>query len=148
MISDNLKEESVYNISHNWFLHNDNDFTKFLNISIGQIIQLYTFELLFNKAHPISSNITIKNIIKRLELHWQARFFYNYFFSKSNYDKNKKYDLLLVYDVNNNPMIENLNKVAKSALSEGLSILALTIDLSFLSCSKAKAALISEGKKL
>ncbi len=54
-------------------------------------------------------------------------FFHSKFIAKSEY-KNSFYDILLMYDVNNKPMIENLNLIATELLKKNINLAAITID--------------------
>lgn len=118
-------EEKCYRASHNWFVLNGEDFTLVDKISVGRVLQLQVFEKLFEKSQINADKLDVKSIIKRIGLEWSIRSVFSFF------DRNKdleSIDYLLVYDVNNDPMIDALNIVGNSLESAKESVAAVYVD--------------------
>ncbi len=136
-LSEKLCTEKVcYEASHNWFLGKDVDSTVVDNVSVGCVLQLQIFEKLFESSQVNADRNDIRSLLKKFNLEWTVRSFASLFDKES--DKAQS-DFLVVYDVNNDPMIQALNSIGSSLEEQGQSVSAVTIDSSISAkCSLAR----------
>ena len=125
MIEEKNLERDAYEISHNWFFLNGSDFSVVDGLSLGKILQLQVFEKIFEGSQVNSDNKNIKSRIKALNLEWSIRAAFSLFDGISNKSQS---DIVFLYDVNNNPMIEALNHIFGALVDQGRSASAIVID--------------------
>lgn len=118
-------EKQCYDVSHNWFVVDGIDLTKVDGVSLGKVTQLQVFEKLFESSQVNADRNDIRSIIKSFNLEWVARAFLSMFDSVNDAEGA---DVLLVYDVNNDPMIDAINIIGLSLEEKGYSVLAVVVD--------------------
>ncbi|AEH44611.1 Ribosomal protein L35 [Thermodesulfatator indicus DSM 15286] len=128
MSIEKVNEKVALNISRNWYICRNEDVSLFANLSLGRILQIYIYEKFYPQANSVANTRNLKNMIKRLGYEWHLRFFHSKALSFKNQKKKQNCDVLLIYDVNNKPMIKNLNLVAQELLKRKISVAAVTID--------------------
>lgn len=118
-------ERVCYDHSHQWFLKDDIDCSKLEGVSVGKIFQLWTFEKFFEASQVNADRLDVRSLLKRLSLEWTVRSLASIFSRNSDAEKT---EYLLVYDVNNDPMINALNAIGEELRRRGVSISAVTVD--------------------
>jgi len=118
-------EKQCYEDSHNWFIVNGVDTTRVDSVSLGKVIQLQVFEKLFESSQINSDQINIRSVLKSFNLEWMARAFASYF---DGITDDEQAEVLLIFDVNNDPMIQALNTLGVTLRADGCSVLAVVVD--------------------
>ena len=121
-----LSQIQAYNLSHTWFKAEGQDELSSNRISFGTIIQLYVFEYFYNGANATRQRAGITGWIKSHHYEWHARFFHSLFRSSKNNPTDTT--VLSVYDVNNAPMIENINLLSNFLLQKGIPTSGVVVD--------------------
>jgi len=117
--------KEAFDISLTWYKCKGIDISLFHDISLGYVFQVYIYEKLYPKANSVDEFLSLTKVIKHLGYDWQVRFFHSKLLP---IPKVKQYDVIMIYDVNNKPMIKNLNLVAEELLKRKISVAALTVD--------------------
>lgn len=118
-------ERVCYDYSHQWFSKDGVDHSELGGISVGKIFQLWVFEKLFEASQINADRLDLRSLLKRLNLEWVARSLTGIF----SRDRDRGVvDYLLVFDVNNDPMINALNAIGDGLRERGFSVAAVTVD--------------------
>lgn len=122
-------DAKAFNTATTWYKNGRVDTLLYKGISIGAIQQIMAAEFFFEGSNTVDQNKSIRAYLKENGWHWQLRFLWGMF---GRHDQNKLFskagDIVVLYDVNNDPMIGLLNAIKLHVEGNGEKCAAVVTD--------------------
>lgn len=112
-----------------WYMNRGSDALIYRDVSIGSVQQIFTAEYFFNGCNTVDQNKSLRSFLKEKGWHWYLRFLFGMISRiHSNHQKTGTSPILVLYDVNNDPMIGLLNVVKSHVECNSNSCVAVVAD--------------------
>lgn len=137
----------AFDTATTWYRSNCIDTLLYKGVSIGAIHQIMTAEFFFEGSNTVDQSKSIRAFVKERGWHWQIRFILGMFekYGQSEFSS-KAGDIVVLYDVNNDPMIGLLNAIKLHVEDNGGECAAVVADRNIAGKVTGKSTIYSHSK--
>lgn len=140
-------DAKAFDTATTWYKNNCTDTLLYKGVSIGAIHQIMAAEFFFEGSNTVDQGRSIRAFLKENGWHWQLRFASGIFekYGQSGFAA-KSGDIVVLYDVNNDPMIGLLNAVKLHVENNGGECIAVVADRNIAGKVAGKSTIYSHSK--